>query len=104
MISAPLIPVQKGVPMAHDPQPGYKITATVIESKGYCHAHMKIGDNFPISCHNPNGLCGFFYFSIFPDLQTFEFGGKMPWWDDQVIEVGCPDIANQVILRLERSK
>ncbi len=90
--------------MAHDSIPGYKITATVTEIKGFCHAGMQVGDTFPISCHDTAGLCGLFYYTIFPDLQTFEFGGRLPWWDDQVIHAGCPDSANQVVLRLERSK
>jgi len=89
--------------MAYDPHPGYKIKATVIECKGVCHAGLKVGDTLDICCHNTAGLCGFFYYTIFPDLQTFEFGGKLPWWADDAIEVGCPDIKNQVVMRLERS-
>lgn len=45
---------------------------------------------------------GFFYPAIFADLQTFEFGGMLPWWNEDVIEVVCPDSDNQVVLRLER--
>jgi len=90
--------------MAKDPGMGYSVTATIIEAKGTCQAGHKLGDTFPISCQDTNGLCGFFLNSIFADLQTFQVGGKMPWWKGDVIEVGCPDLKNQVILQLERTE
>ena len=90
--------------MAQDPKIGYRITATVIETKGTCNAGHRSGDSFEISCFKAAGLCGFFYHSIFPDLQTFQFGGSLPWWDGDVIELQCPDVANMVNLELERKK
>jgi len=90
--------------MAQDPGIGYKITATVIEARGSCNAGHKAGDTFELSCHNPAGLCGFFYHSIFADLETFQFGGNLPWWDGDRIEVQCPDVANMVTLELERMR
>jgi len=47
-------------------------------------------------------MCGFFYSAIFAALQTFGFGGKLPWWDGDVIEVVSPDSDNQDVLRLEQ--
>ena len=67
--------------MAKDPGFGYKVKATVISAKGTCSAGHKEGDTFDISCHNPDGLCGFFYHDIFPTLSTFQFGGNLPWWE-----------------------
>jgi uncharacterized repeat protein (TIGR04076 family) len=90
--------------MATDPEVGYRITATVTEVKGNCNAGHRKGDSFELSCHNPAGLCGFFLHHVFPDLQTFQFGGNLPWWKDDTIEVQCPDLANLVTLRLERSR
>lgn len=90
--------------MALEPGIGHKVVATVIESKGHCSAGHKEGDTFEISCHNPAGLCGFFYHDIFPALQAFQFGGKLPWWDGDVINVQCPDPKNLVTLKLERSQ
>ena len=49
-------------------------------------------------------MCGFFYHSIFGDLEAFQFGGSLPWWDGDKIEVQCPDVANMVTLELERKK
>jgi uncharacterized repeat protein (TIGR04076 family) len=89
--------------MAKDPGIGYKITATVIGSKGTCSAGHKLGESFEISCHNPGGLCGYFYYSIFPSLSTFQFGGRYPWWEGDVIELACPDLDNLVTIKLERS-
>ncbi|HOG46995.1 MAG TPA: TIGR04076 family protein [Anaerolineae bacterium] len=90
--------------MAKDPGVGYRVVATVVRIQGHCGAGLHEGDTFAISCHDPNGLCGFFYHSIFPDLQTFQFGGTMPWWQGDAIEVTCPDPDNPVTLRLERSQ
>jgi uncharacterized repeat protein (TIGR04076 family) len=88
--------------MATDPGIGYRIVATVVSAQGHCNAGHREGDTFEISCHNPAGLCGFFYHDIFPTLQTFQFGGSMSWWQENTVRVGCPDTRNQVTLRLER--
>ncbi|MEJ2097369.1 MAG: TIGR04076 family protein [Deltaproteobacteria bacterium] len=89
--------------MAKDPGIGYKVTATVIESKGTCSAGHAVGETFEISCHNPGGMCGFFYYSIFPSLSTFQFGGSYPWWEGDEIELACPDLDNLVTIKLKRT-
>ena len=90
--------------MAIDPGIGQKVVATVISAKGTCSAGHQEGDTFEISCHNPGGLCGFFYHDIFPMLSTFQFGGNLPWWSGDKIQVECPDKHDLVILKLERSE
>ncbi|MEJ2587354.1 MAG: TIGR04076 family protein [Deltaproteobacteria bacterium] len=90
--------------MAQDPGIGHKITATVVGVKGECSAGHQKGDTFDISCHNPAGLCGFFYHAIFPDLSTFQFGGRLPWWQGDTVELQCPDPQNLVTLKLERTE
>jgi uncharacterized repeat protein (TIGR04076 family) len=90
--------------MAADPGIGYKVVATILSVKGECSAGHKAGDTFEISCHDPAGLCGYFYHDIFPSLSTFQFGGSMPWWQGDTIELGCPDSDNLVRMRLQRSK
>lgn len=90
--------------MARDPQIGYKITGTIIKVKGTCSAGHYVGEKLEISCHNTGGLCGFFYHDIFPTLCTFQFGGSMPWWQKEEIELSCPDKENEVVLRLVREK
>ena len=90
--------------MAKDPGLGYQVTATIKEVKGKCGAGHQAGETFEISCHNPAGLCGWFYHNIFPALQTFQFGGNLPWWKGDVIELTCPDPKHPVTIRLERKK
>jgi uncharacterized repeat protein (TIGR04076 family) len=88
--------------MAKDPSLGHRVVATVLSVKGTCNAGHEPGEKLEISCHNPGGLCGFFYHDLFPSLSTFQFGGSLPWWAGDVIEVQCPDSHNLVTLRLER--
>ena len=90
--------------MAQHPGIGNKVVATITGVKGKCNAGHRENDTFEISCHSPGGLCGFFYHNIFPSLQTFQFGGSLPWWRGDTIELRCPDPHNQVTLKLERSK
>ena len=90
--------------MTKDPELGYKMVATVVDVKGQCSVGHKVGEKFEISCHNPAGLCGFFYHNIFPSLQTFQFGANMPWWHGEEILLHCPDSHNLVTIKLERFK
>jgi len=90
--------------MADDPGIGYRVVATITGVKRECSAGHKEGDTFEISCYNPGGLCGFFYHDIFPGLQTFQFGGNLPWWEGDTIELQCVDTYNLVTLKLERFK
>ena len=90
--------------MANDPGIGFRVLATITGVKGNCNAGHQEGEAFEISCHNPGGLCGFFYHDIFPALMTFQFGGHLPWWEGDTIHVGCPDSHNLVTLKLERTK
>jgi uncharacterized repeat protein (TIGR04076 family) len=90
--------------MAKNPEIGYKVVATITGSKGTCNAGHKQGESFEISCHNPAGLCGWFYHDIFPSLQTFQFGGSLPWWHGDIIHLQCPDSQNLITIKLERSK
>jgi len=90
--------------MAKEPAICHKITGTIFGVNGTCHAGHHKGKTFEISCHNPRGLCGFFYHNIFPTLSTFQFGGSYPWWQGDTIELQCPDLQNLVTLKLDGSK
>ena len=90
--------------MAQDPGIGYRVEGTITGVKGKCSAAHHVGETFEISCHNPGGLCGFFYHDIFPNLMTFQFGGNLPWWQGDVIELQCPDSYNLVTMKLVRAK
>lgn len=90
--------------MAKDPGIGNKVIGKVIGLKGKCNAGHFIGEKFEISCHNPGGLCGFFFHDIFPNLSVMQFGGAFPWGDPNVLEMECPDRHNVLTIRLERIK
>ena len=88
--------------MAQDPKIGYAVKATILSVKGECSAGHRQGESFEISCYNPAGLCGWFYHDIFPSLQTFQFGGRLPWWEKDTVQLQCPDPINLVTIKLER--
>jgi len=88
--------------MAQDPGIGYRVQATITGVKGECGAGHRVGEAFEISCYNPGSLCGWFYHDIFPSLSTFQFGGNLPWWEGDAIELRCPDPHNQVTMWLKR--
>ena len=90
--------------MALDPNIGQKVVGEITSVKGTCSAGHKVGETFEISCHNPAGLCGWFYHDIFPNLMTFQFGGGLPWWQGDTIQVQCSDSYNLVTMKLTRSK
>ncbi len=89
--------------MAKDPKIGYRVTARIVSVKGSCSAGHTPGESFEISCHDPAGLCGYFYHDLFPSLQTLQFGGRMPWWKGDTITLQCPDYHNLVTIELTRS-
>jgi uncharacterized repeat protein (TIGR04076 family) len=88
--------------MARNPGSGLRVQATITSVKGECSAGHRAGESFEISCHDSGGLCGWFYHDLFPSLCTFQYGGKLPWWPGDRIEVRCPDPHNLVCMTLER--
>jgi uncharacterized repeat protein (TIGR04076 family) len=80
------------------------LRAEVIEQKGRCAAGHKKGDVLRISTLRSCNLCGSFYHGIFPSLQTYEYGGRLPWWRGEDLVVTCPDPANPVTLRITRDE
>ncbi len=81
------------------------LVATVIDAKGTCAAGHHKGDILELDCLSPGGLCGYFYHHIFPNMQTLENGGKMPWWKsaDEFI-APCSDPMNTVTLKVRKRK
>ena len=82
----------------------YRVIATITGIKGHCAAGHKTGESFEISGYNSGGLCGFFYHNIYPNLLTFEYGGQLPWWNKDAINLQCPDPHNLLTLKFERYK
>ena len=93
----------KVINLVENSQKMFQIIGTIKNVKGHCTAHHKTGDSIELSCHNANGLCGYFYHDIFPSLQTLQFGGKFPWQTDpDTLTVECPDRSNLVTMELKR--
>ncbi len=81
------------------------LVAEVIEAKGPCSAGHKKGDTIAMDCMNPGGLCGYFYYQIFPNMQTLENGGKMPWWESgSEFTAACPDPMNTITLKISKRR
>ena len=60
---------------ARDPGVGNKISATVIGSQGTNAEFYVLGDQFELSVHNPDGLCGFFYLTKGHAIWREDLGG-----------------------------
>lgn len=86
------------------PQIGYRVIGKVKSVKGECSAGHEEGDEFELSCYQSSGLCGFFYHNLFPWISVLQFGGKFPWGQEDVIELGCIDSYNEVKIELRRVK
>jgi uncharacterized repeat protein (TIGR04076 family) len=80
------------------------LRAEVIEQRGHCHAGHRKGDVLRISTLRTCNLCGSFYHDLFPALQTYEFGGKLPWWQGEGFVAVCPDPNNPVVLKVTRDE
>ncbi len=86
-------------------QVGYRVIGTIKSIKGKCDAGHKVGDRFELSGYDSGGLCGFFYHDLFPYIIMLQFGGKFPdEWGGEVMEIGCMDVANLVVIELRREK
>jgi len=80
---------------------GRKIIGRVISIKGHCTYGLKVGDEFELSAQSSGGLCGYFYYNLYPYIMTYQFGGKFPEsWGGERMEFTCPDIVNHVRIQL----
>lgn len=81
---------------------GYKVIGTIKAIKGDCSFGHKVGDKFELTAHKNDGLCGFFYHSIFPFIVMLQFGGKFPkkWNGEWEITFDCPDTKNAATIAL----
>lgn len=81
----------------------YKVKVKVLSQKGVCAAGHKVGDEYVISRHTPEGFCIFAYSALDPDIRTLMFGGIYPWSEDKDVYIGCcPDPVNPVVFEVRR--
>ena len=82
-------------------QGGRKISGTIVAKKGECAWGHKVGDKFQLNGYTPDGLCGFFYHTVYPYLMMLQFGGQFPEdWGGSVLQFECPDFVNAVRIEL----
>jgi len=62
--------------MAHDPQIGYEIKATILGVKGDCDAGHKEGETFEISCFDPAGFAAGSTMIYSPACKPFSLGAR----------------------------
>ena len=88
----------------HDARYGRKVIGRIIRIKGHCTYGLKVGDEFDLSAGSAGGICGYFYYSLYPYIMTLQFGGHFPpkpiGWHDEFMELNCPDIENAVTIQL----
>ncbi len=83
---------------------GHRVVGTIKDVKGFCAAGHKRGDQLELSGHNTAGMCGFFYYQIFPYVIMLQFGGGFPveWGGPDVVTLECMDKTNAVTIELRR--
>jgi len=83
----------------------YKVVARVVRQRGTCVLGHKVGDEFEIGDHTPNGMCSWALYTIFPFATVLQFGGNFPWEDSRgKAVVACPDSENPVVFELRRAR
>jgi len=88
-------------------QHGYKVIGTIKSVKGHCTEGHKVGETFELTHRSNNCLCGWLYYTVFPNVWMLQTGGN-PWVDTENLDKGllmrCPDIDNEVTIELKRTK
>ncbi|KYK33249.1 MAG: TIGR04076 family protein [Theionarchaea archaeon] len=69
---------------------------------GTCPFGLKVGDTFTIGEKTPPGICHWAYLVIFPFATALRFGGRIPWEEEGVCTVCCPDPNNPVVFEIRR--
>lgn len=80
---------------------GYWVIGRVKGVKGKCSYGHKTGDVLKLDSMDAKGLCGNFFYQLFPYILMLQFGGKFPdAWGGDVIELDCMDKENAVTIEL----
>ncbi|MFH0846815.1 MAG: TIGR04076 family protein [Chloroflexota bacterium] len=87
------------------PKVGFRVIGTIKSTRGTCMMGHKVGEVIELDAHDANGLCGFFFYQLFPYILMLQFGGKFPdAWGGEVLEFDCIDKENAVTIQLRREK
>ena len=85
----------------------YEVQCKVISQKGTCEQGHKVGDEWIIRRHTPEGICLAAFNCLYPNVRVLMFGGSLPWesergLDPDVARDACPDPENPVVFELRR--
>lgn len=81
----------------------HEVAVRVLSQKGTCGAGHKVGDEWVISGHTPEGICLSAFNALLPAARVLMFGGAFPWSSDpDVATAACPDAANPVVFEIRR--
>ncbi len=75
---------------------------TVTGVSGVCPYGHRQGDVFQVTCMNSGGICGALLKSIFFQITTLHYGGRILWETDQDITQGCCPEAGRVQVAIKR--
>ena len=79
-----------------------EVEVVSILEKGECPFGLKVGDKFTFDKKTPEGLCHWAYLVILPFATALRFGGTIPWGENGVCRVCCPDPENPVVFAIRR--
>jgi uncharacterized repeat protein (TIGR04076 family) len=79
-----------------------EVTVVKILEKGVCPFGFKKGDTFSFDEKTPGGICNWAYLVILPFATALRFGGNIPWEEQGICRVCCPDPNNPVIFEIRR--
>lgn len=74
----------------------------IVESqKGTCGAGHKAGDEILVGPGLPQGICGFAYHCMYPNMRVLLFGGNIAHEPEKgSFRIACPDPDNPVVFKV----
>ena len=79
-----------------------KISLEIVSQKGRCAFGHEVGQEFDVSGTTPNGLCASAYHSAYPSIFALMYGAQLPWEEEGIAHIACPDAENPVIMEIRR--
>ncbi len=81
----------------------YNVQVKVISQQGICASGHKVGDEWALGRHTPDGICDAAFNALIPFKFALALGGTIPRaTDPDVFTVSCPDAKNPVVFELKR--
>ncbi len=72
-----------------------KVRVEVESIRGVCTAGFQVGDHWILQKFTPPmEFCGMAFLTLYPSVRSLVFGGTIPFADNNVLRVACPDAKN----------